>query len=290
MMTTGWPEANLAATCGSVPTGCAPPFGGRQGTRLKMSLADFAACLTLSTARSVRLLLGLTAACAVGCTCAGVAPFAAVVAALPTVSEAAACADGVACALCAWAAGASTSSADTASAMVAGKGRRRPAPEIEIRIKPKVLILLRRSEMRRVEDEIRQRAADAVMHALCKLGAMHGAEKIEIPLLIPLTHDGESIEQRNIVLLRNCADVVHIGRAGNHGLGARAILQVHQDHIGSRILQRGNTAVDRGMKIVGIRRSHSIHRAGLPDDQSRLFVFHKLNKACGPLFRGLLGL
>ena len=50
MITTGWPAMSLLATCGSEPSDCAPPFGGRQGTRLKMSLADFATCFTLSMA------------------------------------------------------------------------------------------------------------------------------------------------------------------------------------------------------------------------------------------------
>ena len=39
MITTGLPAASLAATCGSDPIDLTPPFGGRQGTRLKMSLA-----------------------------------------------------------------------------------------------------------------------------------------------------------------------------------------------------------------------------------------------------------
>src|ERR1700748_2211761 len=66
-MLTGWPEASLPATCGSDPIDCALPFGARQGTRLKISLADFATCLTFSIARVVRLfgcdgLAGSTAA------------------------------------------------------------------------------------------------------------------------------------------------------------------------------------------------------------------------------------
>src|SRR5437762_1133595 len=55
MMTTGSPEASLLATCGSDPTDLAPPFGGRHGTRLKMSPADFATSFTLSIALAVRL-------------------------------------------------------------------------------------------------------------------------------------------------------------------------------------------------------------------------------------------
>src|SRR3954454_19237120 len=52
-MRTGWPGTGLPATCGSEPIAFAPPFGDRQGTRLKMSPADFATCFTLSMARAV---------------------------------------------------------------------------------------------------------------------------------------------------------------------------------------------------------------------------------------------
>src|SRR5256885_6766273 len=55
MMTTGSPEASLLATCGSDPIDLAPRFGGRHGTRLKMSPADFATSLTFSIALAVRL-------------------------------------------------------------------------------------------------------------------------------------------------------------------------------------------------------------------------------------------
>src|SRR5436305_1823596 len=55
MISTGWPEASLPATCGSDPIDLGPPFGGRQGTRLKMSVADFATSFTLSIALPVRL-------------------------------------------------------------------------------------------------------------------------------------------------------------------------------------------------------------------------------------------
>src|ERR1700758_3638173 len=51
MITTGVPAASLLATCGSEPMDLATPFGERQGTRLKISVADFATSLTLSIAR-----------------------------------------------------------------------------------------------------------------------------------------------------------------------------------------------------------------------------------------------
>src|SRR5438309_11097767 len=64
MITTGWPAASLAATCGREPICLAPPFGGRQGTRLNMSVADFATSFTLSIALPVRLF------CCAGLCCA----------------------------------------------------------------------------------------------------------------------------------------------------------------------------------------------------------------------------
>ena len=55
MITTGSPAASLPATRGSDPIFLAPPFGGRQGTRLKISPADFATSLALSIALPVTL-------------------------------------------------------------------------------------------------------------------------------------------------------------------------------------------------------------------------------------------
>src|SRR5437660_12864738 len=55
MITTGSPAASLLATSGNEPIDLGPPFGGRQGTRLKMSLADFATSFTLSSALPGRL-------------------------------------------------------------------------------------------------------------------------------------------------------------------------------------------------------------------------------------------
>src|ERR1700741_5447182 len=55
MIVTGWPAISLFATCGKEPTALAPPFGGRHGTREKMSEADFATSFTLSIARVAAL-------------------------------------------------------------------------------------------------------------------------------------------------------------------------------------------------------------------------------------------
>ena len=52
---TGAPEASSLATRGNDTIFLAPPFGGRQGTRLKISPADFATSLTFSIALEVTL-------------------------------------------------------------------------------------------------------------------------------------------------------------------------------------------------------------------------------------------
>ena len=116
----------------------------------------------------------------------------------------------------------------------------------------------------------------------------HGrAEQVEISGVIPVTHDGEPVEQRNVVLLRHHPHIIQVRRRGNHGFGARAVLQIDQDHIGSRLLQRSNSFVDGAAKIVGIDGSHSIDGSGLPDDQGRPFCFHQLNKAGVDFLGGL---
>src|SRR5258708_13739258 len=56
MISTGAPAASLVATRGSDPTDLATPFDPRQGTRLKISVADFATSFTLSIALLVMLL------------------------------------------------------------------------------------------------------------------------------------------------------------------------------------------------------------------------------------------
>ena len=50
MIITGSPAASLLATCGSEPIDFETPLGDRQGTRAKMSPADFATSLALSIA------------------------------------------------------------------------------------------------------------------------------------------------------------------------------------------------------------------------------------------------
>ena len=150
--------------------------------------------------------------------------------------------------------------------------------------------MLSRIDVRRVDDELRQSAAKTIVHALGKIEAMRRAEQVKVSRVIPLTHDGETVEQRNVVLLRHHAHIIQVGRDRNHRFRTRAILHIHQNDVGACILQRGNPIIDGDAKIVGIDRSHSIDGAGLPDNQSRLLGFHKLNEAGGGFLSGLLDL
>src|SRR2546428_6853460 len=71
MITTGCPATSLLATCGSDPIDLELPFGGRQGTRLKMSPADLATSFTLSIALPVMPFWAGGLAAAVGAACGG---------------------------------------------------------------------------------------------------------------------------------------------------------------------------------------------------------------------------
>ena len=70
-ITTGLPAASLPATCGSEPIDLEAPFGGRQGTRLKMSPADFATSFTLSIALPVMPFCAAGLVAAAGPACGG---------------------------------------------------------------------------------------------------------------------------------------------------------------------------------------------------------------------------
>jgi hypothetical protein len=70
-ITTGWPATSLLATRGSDPIDLEAPFGGRQGTRLKMSPADFATSFTLSIALPVTPFCAAGLPVAAGAACGG---------------------------------------------------------------------------------------------------------------------------------------------------------------------------------------------------------------------------
>src|SRR3954447_18182675 len=165
MMTTGWPAISLAATCGSEPVTLWPPFGGRHGTREKMSEADFATSLTLSMARAAALFcagLACSAALAPVVGASGVLVPSCLAVSFPLSDKAArwptcACAQGTDT-------GVSSIAAATADASVAlrQKGKRKLITPVLIRTS--VLILLRLIQTGRIDHELRQRAAEAAMN------------------------------------------------------------------------------------------------------------------------------
>jgi hypothetical protein len=121
MIITGWPLISLLATCGSDPIDLELPFGGRHGTRLKMSPADLATSFTLSIALPVMpfwaegLATAVCAACGVALSAEG---FFSVLFSVLAGSDSAAC-----CALCCGAIWASNSDTEAGirSARLAAK-------------------------------------------------------------------------------------------------------------------------------------------------------------------------
>src|SRR5882672_149951 len=86
------------------------------------------------------------------------------------------------------------------------------------------LILLRRVQAGRIEYKFGQRAAKAAMNTLGQINTVRGAEQVEISSLIPVTHIGKTIEQRDLVRLRHHPHIIQIWRRGNHRLGTRTVL------------------------------------------------------------------
>ncbi len=128
------------------------------------------------------------------------------------------------------------------------------------------------------------------MDTLRKLDTMDRTEQIEVSGIAPLMHNVETIEQWHVILLRYNPHAIEIRWYRNHGFGTRTVLRIHQNQVGSRILQRSNAFIKRSAKIIGIDRSHGVNGAGLPDDQGRPFIFHQLNEAAGSLLSGFLDL
>src|SRR5450432_2685730 len=170
MITTGSPDASLLATCGSDPIDLAPPFGGKHGTRLKISPADFATCFTFSIALAVRLFC-----------CGGLA-----LSDLGMSVDAGAWAAWAACARAGRIdTGVSSISAATAGAtsnVILQKG-------LTQRINARSSILLGWIDVSRVDHKFRERAAKAIVNALGQFESMRGAEQVEIARVVPVTHD-----------------------------------------------------------------------------------------------------
>ncbi len=62
--------------------------------------------------------------------------------------------------------------------------------------------------MRRIDDKFRERPAETIMDTLRELHAMRRAEKVEVSLFVPVAHNGEPIEQRNVMLLRHHTHII----------------------------------------------------------------------------------
>src|SRR5437764_14130362 len=74
----------------------------------------------------------------------------------------------------------------------------------------KTSALLRRlacDRLRRTDHEVREQAADAVMHALDRAVVAHRLE-IEHPFIVPVFHDAHAVEQRNVAVFRNHAHCI----------------------------------------------------------------------------------
>ena len=158
----------MPATCGSDPIDLAPPFGGRHGTRLKMSPADFATSFTFSIALAVRLFCSGELAWSTAATL----PVPVDLALSDLVLSDFGASESAAWAPCACAgrvdrgvSSTSAATAGTASDALQEKGRTKL-------INPGSSILLGRVKMRRVDHKFRQRPAEAIVDALRQLEAV----------------------------------------------------------------------------------------------------------------------
>jgi hypothetical protein len=125
------------------------------------------------------------------------------------------------------------------------------------------------------------------MNLLGHIIAMDVAEQVEISGFIPVTHDREPVEQRNIVLLATTRILSRYGGAeiivSVRGLYCRLTITTSAPAF-CNATTPSSTAP---RKSSGIYRSHGIHGSSLPDDQSRPFCFHQLNEAGGDILGGL---
>ena len=112
--------------------------------------------------------------------------------------------------------------------------------------------------MRGVDDEGRQGAADAVVDALAPARVLGGRVEIECAGVVPMPHDGEPVEHRNLALLRDPAHVVGIGAERDHEFRARAVLHIHQDDVRTAFLQFLDAFLERGPKLFGVDPAHGI--------------------------------
>src|ERR1700691_3700786 len=96
------------------------------------------------------------------------------------------------------------------------------------------------------DDLSRQSPAYAVMNSTRHIIVLGSGIEIERAAVIPAAHDSKAIKQQRIMLLCNNAHDVGQRRDVEHGIGARAVLHVHQDDIGASVLERTDAVIEAG--------------------------------------------
>jgi len=105
--------------------------------------------------------------------------------------------------------------------------------------------------MRPIDDLRRQGPANAFVNAASHSIILGRRIEVESPLLAPVAHDRQTVEQQDAALLRDPAHDVRVCSDAEHGFGARTILHVHHDHIGIGGRDRVETLVETGVEILG---------------------------------------
>ena len=111
-------------------------------------------------------------------------------------------------------------------------------------------LVLSASADSRLDNEIGEQAADAIVHLGGGIERLGRGEKIESSELAPLAHDRLTVEQIDRVLERDPADRIGIGGRRNHGIGARAVLHVHEDNVRAACLQFVDRRFKRRLEVL----------------------------------------
>src|SRR6185295_14294286 len=142
-------------------------------------------------------------------------------------------------------------------------------------------------EARRFDDQRRDAAADAVVHAMRQHVVLAGGIKIECAGFGPVPHDGQPVEQRHLALARDHAHAVDIRTKRDHGLGARAVLLVHQDYVRPAFTETVHSIFERSPEMIGVDSPHRVDGTRLPYHQIGLLVTkqfgHSLRQVVGRL-------
>src|SRR6202171_6875096 len=96
------------------------------------------------------------------------------------------------------------------------------------------------------EDLRPQGPAYAVVNTSRHIIVLGSGIEIERAAVVPAAHDSKPIKQQRIMLLCNNAHDVGERRDVEHGIGARAVLHVHEDDIGAGVLDRADAVIEAG--------------------------------------------